>query len=228
MIINQNDHLLYKEKATELFVFLFLIVPSMILSLFLTQGGGTANFKILAISTIIRDLGLLFLTLYFIWRNGESLNSIGWNFKRPGDEIILGAFLFFPVSIVISILQTILQNYGIHIPEHASGMFQRSGTFDLVLAIIMVIVVAIVEETVFRGYLILRLRQITSNIIASVILSTGVFAMGHGYEGTAGIILVFILGVIFAIIYMWRKSLLAPMTMHFLQDFLGLVVFYGK
>jgi membrane protease YdiL (CAAX protease family) len=227
MIINQHDHLFSREKAMELFVFLFLIVPSMILSLFLTQGG-TANFTILAISTIIRDLGLLFLVLYFVWKNGESLYSIGWNFRRPGDEIILGAFLFFPTSIFISIFQTILQNNGLHIPEHASGMFHRSGHFELVLAIIMVIVVAVVEETVFRGYLILRFRQITSNVSMSVIFSTVVFAMGHGYEGAAGIILVFMLGVIFAVIYIWRKSLLAPMTMHFLQDFLGIVVFYGK
>ena len=85
-------------------------------------------------------------------------------------------------------------------------------------------VVAFAEETIFRGYLMLRFRGITASAGWAVVISSVVFSLGHGYEGSAGMISVGVLGAIFAIVYLWRGSLVAPMVMHFLQDFIGIVV----
>ncbi len=81
-----------------------------------------------------------------------------------------------------------------------------------------------VEETIFRGYLILRFREVTSNTAAAVLLSSVLFSLGHGYEGSAGVITVGVMGLVFALVYLWRRSLVAPMMMHFLQDFIGIVL----
>ncbi|MEJ2422781.1 MAG: hypothetical protein P8018_13955 [Acidobacteriota bacterium] len=35
---------------------------------------------------------------------------------------------------------------------------------------------------------------------------------------------VFYLGLVYAVVYVWRKSLVAPMVMHFLQDFGAIVL----
>jgi membrane protease YdiL (CAAX protease family) len=51
-----------------------------------------------------------------------------------------------------------------------------------------------------------------------------IFAVGHGYEGSAGVATVGVMGVLFAVVYLWRGSLVAPMVMHLLQDFLAIVV----
>ena len=32
------------------------------------------------------------------------------------------------------------------------------------------------------------------------------------------------MGLFFALVYVWRGSLIAPIIMHFLQDFIGIVV----
>jgi membrane protease YdiL (CAAX protease family) len=48
--------------------------------------------------------------------------------------------------------------------------------------------VAVAEETIFRGYLILRFRAVTGRTSAAVLLSSIVFSLGHGYEGMAGVI----------------------------------------
>jgi membrane protease YdiL (CAAX protease family) len=32
------------------------------------------------------------------------------------------------------------------------------------------------------------------------------------------------MGLAFALVYLWRKSLVAPIVMHFLQDFIGIVL----
>jgi membrane protease YdiL (CAAX protease family) len=51
-----------------------------------------------------------------------------------------------------------------------------------------------------------------------------IFSLGHGYEGSAGVITVGFMGLVFALVYLWRGSLVAPMVMHFLQDFIGIVL----
>jgi uncharacterized protein len=45
-----------------------------------------------------------------------------------------------------------------------------------------------------------------------------IFAVGHGYEGTAGAVTVGTLGLAFGAVYLWRRSLVAPATMHLLLD----------
>jgi membrane protease YdiL (CAAX protease family) len=86
------------------------------------------------------------------------------------------------------------------------------------------VVVAVAEETIFRGYLLLRFVGIGMGKVLAVLLASVIFAIGHGYEGSAGIATVGVMGVIFALVYLWRGSLVAPIVMHFLQDFLAIVL----
>lgn len=51
-----------------------------------------------------------------------------------------------------------------------------------------------------------------------------VFAAGPSYAWHGGMIAVGLMGIVFALVYLWRGSLVAPMVMHFLQDFLGIVL----
>ena len=88
----------------------------------------------------------------------------------------------------------------------------------------LVTVVAVAEETIFRGYLLLRFPVVVRSTAASVLLSSATFAVGHGYEGSAGLVTVGVMGAVFALVYLWRRSLVAPIVMHFLQDFLGIVL----
>jgi len=92
------------------------------------------------------------------------------------------------------------------------------------LACLLVIVVAICEETIFRGYLLLRFAAVSRSMPFAVFLSTFIFAMGHGYEGGAGLAAVGFLGLVFALIYLRTQSLVAPIVLHFLQDFVGVLV----
>lgn len=70
----------------------------------------------------------------------------------------------------------------------------------MTLAIAPVLVVALAEETIFRGYLLTRLRESTDSTVLAIILSSAVFALGHS------------------------RSLVASVTMHFCQDFVTVVV----
>jgi CAAX protease family protein len=213
-----------KEQWIELSVFLFLIVPSMALSFFAVKEG-SLGFIVVAVATILRDLSLVALILFFAWRNREPVSAIGWSAGRGWSEIVLGAGLFLPTYLGAAWLENALHAIGFSVPATPlPSLTPAPDLAQLLLATVLVVIVALAEETIFRGYLMLRLTAVTESPAAAVALSTVIFSIGHGYEGSAGVITVGALGAVFAVVYLWRGSLLAPVTMHFLQDFIGIVV----
>lgn len=213
-----------KEQIVEVSVFLFLIVPSMIISFFIVRQG-SMSFMLIALSTILRDLALVSLILFFVWRNGEHLDVIGWRFKNIGKEVMLGVWFFIPFFFGAGLLEKGLRMVGFTAPATPlPSLIAEKNTAEFLLAAVLVVVVALAEETIFRGYLVLRFKNIMTNTAVAVLTSAVIFSLGHGYEGSAGVITVGVMGVVFALIYLWRQSLVAPMVMHFLQDFIGIVL----
>jgi len=213
-----------REQFFEVLVFLFLVVPSMVLSFFVIRQG-TLGFVFTASSVMLRDLALVSLILFFLWRNGEPLEQLGWNFKNGWKDVALGIGLFLPVFLAAGWLDNALQAAGFSAPATPMPSFlEARGRAELLLAFFLVVLVAIAEETIFRGYLLLRFRAINLSPLWAAVLSAVIFALGHGYEGTSGVATVGTMGLAFAVIYLWRQSLVAPMVMHFLQDFIGIVL----
>jgi membrane protease YdiL (CAAX protease family) len=213
-----------KALVLELGVFLFLIVPSMVLSYFVA-GGDKIGFVLLALSTIFRDLALLSLILFLAWRDKEPLSRLGLKAKGVDRNILLGLALYVPFLFAISIVEQLLTAAGMPSSrEPGPSYFPVGGHGQLILAVVLVAVVAVSEETIFRGYLILRLQMVTRSTPAAVLLSSAIFALGHGYEGSLGVVTVGVMGLVFSLIYLWRQSLVAPIVLHFVQDFLAVVV----
>ena len=226
---NDTDPAMGKEnikhvETREVAVFLFLIVPSMLLSFFAVKQG-TLNFPLVAFATIFRDLAMVALILFFLWRNGEPVSQIGWNLKGGWIEVIWGGILFIPLFISAGFLENGLQRLGFSVPATPSPFSAAtSGPFNILTAFLLVAIVAFSEETIFRGYIILRFRNITAKPIQAVLFSSVIFSLGHGYEGSAGVITVGYMGLVFGLVYLWRRNLIAPITIHFLQDFGGILV----
>ncbi len=199
-------------------------MPSLALSFFVVKPGGL-NFPFVAVSTILRDLALVSLILFFIWRNHEAVTRIGWTLKNSGKEISIGILLFIPFTLGTGLLDKGLRALGFSAPSTPLPSFLAArGMAEFVLALVLVVIVAVAEETMFRGYLLLRFKALTSNPFGAALLSAVVFSLGHGYEGSAGVVTVGVMGLVLAFVYMWRGSLVAPVVMHFLQDFLGIVL----
>jgi len=213
-----------REQLIEVGVFLLLILPSLALSFFAVKQG-QVGFVLTAVATILRDLGLVALILFFLWHNQEALRTIGWTLRRGWQDAALGAVLFIPMFFGAALLEQFLHSIGFSVPSTPlPSSLTAQGPGEIILAVLLVIVVAVAEETMFRGYLIRRFRGVTASTALAVILSAVVFSLGHGYEGTAGVVTVGTMGLVFALVYVWRGSLVAPMVMHFLQDLISIVV----
>lgn len=210
-------------QALELAVFLFLIVPSLVLSLFAFRYG-KLSFVLVATSTICRDLALVSLILFFLWRNGEPVWRIGWTVSRLVRELVIGVLCFIPFVLVAMSLELVLLRLGFSVPSRMPSFMEVQGGGEVPLGVLLVMVVAFSEETIFRGYLLLRFPVILRNWPAAILLSALIFATGHGYEGSLGLVTVGCMGLLLALVYLWRGSLVAPMVIHFLQDLLVIVI----
>ncbi len=211
-------------QLREVLVFLLLIVPSMGLSFFAIRQG-SLSFRLTAAATILRDLGLVSLIFFFLWRNREPIQRIGWTFTNAWRDTVLGAILFIPMFFGTASLEAILQAAGFTAPATPTPQALTAGNpIEFLLAGVLVAVVAFAEEIIFRGYLMLRLQSITRSSLAAALLSSIIFSLGHGYEGTAGLMTVGLMGLFFALVYLSTGSLVAPIVMHFLQDFTGIVL----
>ncbi len=151
-----------REQLRELMVFLSLIVPSIAIS-FLAVRQGSLSFALTALATILRDLGLISLIAFFLWRNGESSERIGWSTRKGWRNAFLGVALFVPVFMGAGLLEQFLTAAGFTAPATPTPRWLTAkGPLEFLLAGVLVVVVAIAEEIIFRGYLILRFTALTA------------------------------------------------------------------
>jgi uncharacterized protein len=104
-----------------------------------------------------------------------------------------------------------------------------NGGLELALWLALCITAGIVEEFVFRGYLLQQFASLPASISSirsparsglwiGVIASSLVFGLSHGYEGLGGMIAITAYGAMFCILSVKRKSLRAGMMAHAWHD----------
>jgi membrane protease YdiL (CAAX protease family) len=83
----------------------------------------------------------------------------------------------------------------------------------------LVTTVAICEELIFRGFFQYVFEVWTGGLLlAGIIGSAALFAISHLYQGRRGVIVTFVVGVIFSAIRAWTGSLIPSGTAHFCAD----------
>src|SRR5262245_32162195 len=84
--------------------------------------------------------------------------------------------------------------------------------------VVLSIFAGLFEEIIFRGYLQRQFNAIFSNAAAGIVVSGVVFGLAHGYQGTRGMVVIAVFGILFGIMAHLRKSLRPGMIAHALQD----------
>jgi membrane protease YdiL (CAAX protease family) len=89
---------------------------------------------------------------------------------------------------------------------------------ELAVFVVLALCAGFFEEIIFRGYLQKQIGGITRNIYAGLIIAAVIFGAGHGYQGTAQMVLLAIYGAMFGTLVLLRKSLRPGMMAHAWQD----------
>lgn len=75
----------------------------------------------------------------------------------------------------------------------------------------------IVEETIYRGFVLWYLFQYLPAWAAVLVSAIG-FGLGHSYQGAGGVARVTVLGIVFGALYIYTGSIWVPIVGHILLD----------
>lgn len=158
-------------------------------------------------------LGILSLTLNKV---GQSFASIGLARKPLGTiiwEIGVGLSAY---SVFVVCFIALTTAWG---REMAISLKEDVNLLQMTLLLSKAVFVGVTEELIFRGWLLTFVLTRTRHPDLAVTISAGIFALAHINQGLESILFALLFGVLAGIFYLWRKALIAPITVHTLQNF---------
>ena len=187
--------------------------PAVVI-LFKFAGFSRADFG----ATVVRELIILALVAILLWiirsREKLPLSSIGLKRQKIVPALLwsLAVMVMFGVGIAgcLLVFPLIGLTYG-----SSSGPAVPIGVSLLLYAR-----AGIAEEVFYRGYAIERIEALTGNRAVAAAVPLLIFAGSHFSQGTAGILITFVIGAIATAIYLWKRNLLILILAHFMVDFI--------
>ncbi|WP_159022073.1 CPBP family intramembrane glutamic endopeptidase [Formosa sp. L2A11] len=156
------------------------------------------------------DLVGTFLLLWFFMKklDNEPFVNLGFQTKNRLNDVLIGL----AVGLVIMVL-----GYGILVS--LNEIFFVKINFDLqeiLVTILLFIIVAVVEETLLRGY-ILRNLMYSFNKYVALIVSSILFAamhLGNPNIDLFAVVNLFLAGILLGLSYLYTKNLWFPIALH--------------
>jgi membrane protease YdiL (CAAX protease family) len=181
----------------------------------LTQSGGLSLPFVLALSAIDTVL-VIGLMVALTRARGQSVSDL-WLGGRPvGREVALGALL---IPAVFGLVVALLSVVRILAPSlhnvQTNPLEQLAATPG---AAVIFAVVAIfaggVREELQRVFLLQRFEYHLGGAGVGVVVLSTAFGLGHAVQGWDAVIGTGVLGVVWSLLYLRRRSVLAPMVSH--------------
>lgn len=191
---------------------LILFFLTFFLPGYVSQGGFMANGMVgtpAMLQSMLVGVPQFVLMVYVASLSREtSLESWGFSSFRGSDAlrvllVLLGCFaIFAPLTMLMTVLPSNVAKY------LASGFRWRLGSVSQIpFAVAFGLVAGYREEFFFRAYMLRRFEQLGFPAALSVVVSTLLFSAGHLYQGPVGLATAAGLGILFAMVYLRRRSL---------------------
>jgi uncharacterized protein len=165
----------------------------------------------------VADTVLLVGLMVFITRShGESVREL-WLGRGPiRREIIRGILLIPAVFLMVVVLLNLMRLVapGLHNVE-TNPLEQLAGTpGEAALFAIVAIIAGGVREEMQRAFLLRRFELHLGGPIVGVIALSAAFGLGHVVQGWDAVVTTGLLGAFWAVIYLQRRSSVAPIISH--------------
>ena len=217
-----------KNPLSDLAVLVLIFFVS---GLLLWRGNKTQN-ALLTLASILLALGLIRLVLWF--------RRSGWHeygLKKPKSwprTILLAVGGLIAIFVVVRLSAPVVI-WLTGQPVDRTPFDVLRGNVPALIAGLFIVwtLAAFGEELIFRGYLMNTLantfRQEKTGWIIACIANSVIFGIGHTYQGITGVILLGIVGFLYALFYLGSgRNLWVPILMHGLYDTTAfLVIFFN-
>ena len=102
-----------------------------------------------------------------------------------------------------------------------TGFLLPATTSESVLWVAVSAAAGICEEFVFRGYLQRQLWSLLRSLPVALFCQAIIFGAGHVYQGWKPALITAIYGLIFGLLFAWRRSIVSGALAHVIVDVLG-------
>lgn len=162
------------------------------------------------IMTFFSFLGTLLLVWIFMkYMDKQNFMEVGLQIKNRKNDIIIGTLL----GLVIMGLAYV----SLWAAEEIIYTEYNFDVLELIYTTLLFILVAILEEVLFRGY-ILKNLMLSFNKYIALIISSIVFAIAHGANSNISLFSLtglFLAGIALGVSYIYTKNLWYPIAFHF-------------
>lgn len=160
---------------------------------------------------LIGNFLLLSILIKFI--DNEPFINLGFNIKNRLNDVLFGIILGLLIMglgyfLLFSINELFYSNYNYNIEE-------------IILSTLVFIIIAVVEEALFRGY-VLRNLMYSFNKFIALVISSVIFSAMHGANPNMdwfSFLNLFLAGILLGMSYVYTKNLWFPIALHFSWNF---------
>ena len=192
----------------------------------------------------------LFLVVFLLRQRGQALSELGWRWENIGREVLWGIgcvpVLFISTVVVNLFFQAFFPRF-ISTANPLLDLVEDPG--DLALFLMSSLYVGGIKEEIQRAFVLDRFERYLGpillwpflrfmdrsnsrrkevsrrlGVVVGLILWSIFFAVGHAVQGFDSAVAAGVLGLLFGLLYLWRRNLIAPMVAHTLFDVTTLLV----
>ncbi|MGQ9649560.1 MAG: lysostaphin resistance A-like protein [Phycisphaerae bacterium] len=167
--------------------------------------------------------GTVLACILLVWLGNRTISSIGLTTRQWHLDLGIGfASLLATWVVLMAIGGAIVVLFPSVLQEQSAAQKAIEASFPRLSwqqKLVLCLCIAIYEEIVFRGFLLTRLHVLVRRWWLAVVIGAVLFGLLHHYQGWLAVGGVTLLGLIMGALFAWRKSLVAPVTMHLFHNF---------
>jgi uncharacterized protein len=178
---------------------------------------GTPSLPFIATLLLADTVVLVALMVAISMAHGDRLSEL-WLGHRPiAREALLGLSLVPAIFLLVALLLGGIRFAApwLHdVPDNPLEGLAAGGTRDAILFGLVAIIGGGVREELQRAFLLRRFERHLGGTVIGVIVLSVAFGLGHVPQGSDAVIVTALLGLMWAVMYVRRRSSVAPVVSH--------------
>ena len=170
---------------------------------------------------ILSEWGFVIALLWLTHQHDLSISDLGENMGNVNLTVItiivlLSVFMVMVYFNVRQLRQMSLEKLEVEL--RPLRKFIPNNVTEFISFILIAFTAGICEELLYRGWLQNLLAYGTGSVWIGLILGAVIFGFGHAYQGKMGMVQTGIIGLIFGVVFIFTKSLMASQILHIIVD----------
>jgi membrane protease YdiL (CAAX protease family) len=190
--------------------------------------GDRLSFPFVVALSTLDTVVILGLVALFLKARGESLRATLLGARPVRPEVWRGLALVPLVFALVMVGALVIERLAPHLRNVESNPLQAMLDSPTRLAVFAVVVVVAggVREEIQRAFILHRFERDLGGVWVGLLLFSVAFGLGHTMQGYDAAILTGVLGLVWGLVFLARRSVVAPIVSHALFNLGELGIFY--